>query len=153
MSNFKPYESPENLESIHTDKRVETVNHTLDESQLNIEREKYYTIDREIIERKALIAGITKRFDDNVEPQFLADAVFELITNSPYLTENGLKKLAKDKADLSLIIETGKRKSEEDVYIVNKKSAKKTAFYSLEGYLIEVRDAEAGDINLFSQED
>ncbi|HLV52202.1 MAG TPA: hypothetical protein VKY44_09650 [Flavobacterium sp.] len=153
MAVFKSYESPETLEYICTDRRIETVNHTLDESQMNIEREKYYTVDREIIERQSLIAGIKARFDQNIEPGILASSISELISKNPYLTENGLKKLIKDKADLSLIIETGKRKSEEEVFVLNKKSAKKTAFYSLDGYLIEIRDSEFGDVNLFSEED
>jgi hypothetical protein len=149
---FKSYVDPETLETTCSDKRVTKVFRTLDDDQMNHAREEYYVVDREIDERQRLINAIKRKFSDNIEPETLLDHVTLMIKESKKLTNSGISKLVKDKEELSVIVETGQRPSEEMVFMMNNATKMKTAYYDISGNLIEVRDSSEGDVNIFSNQ-
>jgi hypothetical protein len=149
---FKNYVDPETLETTCSDKRTTKIFRTLDDDQMNQVNHEYYTVDREIDERQRLISAIKKKFSDNIEPELLLEHVANMIEQSKKLTSSGITKLVKDKEELSVIIETGKRPSEEMVYLMNNAIKMKTAYYDIAGNLIEIRDSTEGEVNIFSNQ-
>lgn len=149
---FKSYVDPDTLETTASDKRTTKVFRTLDDDQMNHVREEFYIVDREIDERQRLISAIKRKFSENIPPELLLDYVTNMVNESKKLTESGITKLVKNKEELSVIIDTGKRPSEEMVYLMNNATKMKTGYYDMSGNLIEVRDASEGEINIFSNQ-
>lgn len=147
---FKSYVDTKTLEQTCDDKRLATVNRELTHEQMNEIKDSFYLVDREITERSSLQATFKHYLNENISPGLVASKIFAAVSESKHLTDSGLKKLLKDKQELTEIIESGHKKSEELCYLITNLSKMKTGFYDSDGYLVEVRDSNNSDVTIFT---